>query len=473
MGIMDLYTAEEAWDELTVRKRVYYGRYQAVYSGVHTELRKTGDKDSFWRRPGKKYHAALAAEIASTSANLLFGEVPQIRLYNDKRTEAVERLEDLIAFNDVYGKLLQGAEFASVYGDVSLKLNWDDRAGSFPTLSVVKATDFIPEYRSGVLVCIHYFTVLKHDTRHDEYWRVYERYQHGSIHMELYLGTYGTLGDKQPDDVLESLGFTPDIETPIPEILAVHIPNLLPNREMESPYMGRSDFEGTRDLMDALDEAYSSWIRDIRLGKSRLIVPAEYLRRRPADMFKEGQFTYEFDEDVETLVALDIDTDKPGAGQIVPSQFQIRTAEHKETCESLTRNIVAMCGYSPQGFGLQENGYAVSSVTQAMRERMSLETRGRKENYWRPALERIFTAMIGLDGELYSNVFGVDSEVEVVMSDGVMNDITTTAQVLNELRSAQAISIEESVRTLHPDWSDDKVQAEVAAIEAENAEPEQ
>lgn len=470
MGIMDLYSAEEAWDELTLRKRLYYGKYHAVYSGLHSELRRTGEKDSFWRRQGKKYHAGLAAQIASVSASLLFGEVPQIRLYKDKERskDAIARLEDLIAQNDVYGKLLQGAEYASVYGDVSLKLNWDEK-GAFPILSVVKAPEFIPEYRAGVLACVHYFTLLKHEQQKDEYWRVYECYKPGVIQMALFRGTASELGERQPDAILEELGFEAEVETPVEELLAVHIPNLLPNRELDLPNMGRSDFEGTRDLMDALDEAYSSWIRDIRLGKSRLIVPAEYLRRRPQDMFKQGQYTYEFDEDVETLVALDIDVDKAGASAITPSQFTIRTAEHKETCETLTRNIVAMCGYSPQGFGLQENGYAVSSVTQAMRERLSYQTRGRKENYWRPALEKILTAMIALDAELYSNVFRPDDEVEVIMSDGIVNDLTATTEIISGLRSAQAMSTEEAVRTIHPDWSDDKVEKEISAIAAESA----
>jgi hypothetical protein len=37
--------------------------------------------------------------------------------------------------------------------------------------------------------------------------------------------------------------------------------------------LGRSDFSGLEISLDTLDEAHASWMRDIRLGKARLIVP--------------------------------------------------------------------------------------------------------------------------------------------------------------------------------------------------------
>ena len=96
--------------------------------------------------------------------------------------------------------------------------------------------------------------------------------------------------------------------------------------------MGRSDYDNLRDLMDALDESYSSWMRDIRLAKARLIVPAQFLRRKPEEMFGDSMNrppTFEFDEDVETLVALDTQSGSLGgdgeSNKITPSeQMNIR-----------------------------------------------------------------------------------------------------------------------------------------------------
>ena len=118
--------------------------------------------------------------------------------------------------------------------------------------------------------------------------------------------------------------------------------------------MGRSDYDNLRDLMDALDESYSSWMRDIRLAKARLIVPAQFLRRKPEEMFGDSMNrppTFEFDEDVETLVALDTQSGSLGgdgeSNKITPSQFSIRADEHQKTCVALVREIVTGAGYSP------------------------------------------------------------------------------------------------------------------------------
>ena len=67
-----------------------------------------------------------------------------------------------------------------------------------------------------------------------------------------------------------------EIETGIKRLTAVYVPNMLPNRLYRGSFLGRSDFSGVEGLMDALDECYTSWIRDLRLGRGRIIVPSEY-----------------------------------------------------------------------------------------------------------------------------------------------------------------------------------------------------
>lgn len=222
-------------------------------------------------------------------------------------------------------------------------------------------------------------------------------------------------------------------------------------------------------MMDSLDETYSSWMRDIRLAKARLIVPAEYLRRKASDMFKENEYTYEFDEDVETLVALDIDPQYAGGSPITPSQFAIRAQEHAETCADLMRNIITIAGYSPQSFGIGIDGNAQSGTALHIREKKSFNTQGKKQTYWKSPLEQIMTAMIRLDAILFPGKGSeADNTVVVHFAENMANDISTTSSALEMLNRASAISTEIKVQMLHPDWTKKQIAEEVERLKIEN-----
>ena len=459
------YAPGEAWEVLRERREQCYENYAALYSGKAADLIRTAPRGSFWARPGKsRVHVPLAADLAATCANLLFGEEPRFGIRGeDGDGRKRDRLRTLLDYSSISAVLCEAAEMASAMGDVCLKLSWS-RGEKCPLLSVVQAENALPEYRMGQLHCLHFFSVLRAERRKDRVLRAWEKYESGHLEMRLFEGTSGELGRELPESALQELGFEAWVDTGIPDLLAVHVPNMRPNRSWPDSGMGRSDLEGLRGLMDSLDEVCSSWMRDIRLAKSRLIVPAEYLRRRPQDLFREGQYTYEFDEDVETLVALDMDTSHSGQAMITPSQFRIRTEEHRKACEYLIRSIVTMAGYSPQSFGMDLDGNNESGAALQLRERKSYATRGKKENYWKAPLESVLTAMVHLDGRLHPGVFDMEDRVSVLFPDATANDLTTTASAVKLLREAGVMSTEEGVSMVHPDWSREMVEREVGRI---------
>lgn len=469
--IVSVYTPEEAFAELIRRRRAYYDKYGAVFSGLHSELKQTGEPGSFWKRCGKaRVHIPVAADIASTSANMLFGEEPRFSVYDSVKGETEEgslaRMNEIIKENSLISKLHEAAESGAAYGDVYLKCRYDKENAEAPMIHVVSGADALPEYSLGKIRCIHFFTVFRYDAKTGKQWRVYERYEPGRIVTGVYCGTSSSLGTYEPGAV-EMLGLQEETTPPVDMLLAAHIVNMKPSRVWMTDDKGRSDFEGLRDMMDSMDEIYTSWLRDIRLAKSRLIVPAEYLRRKSSDLFKEGQYTYEFDEDVETLVALDITND--ANMQITPSQFSIRSTEHAATYESTLRTIISMAGYSPQTFGLDIEGAAQSGTARRIMEKKSLSTNAKKQNYWKAPLENFLTAVMQLDKALYGNpAFGDEDSVRVELRDPIATDTTDIAGAVNMLRSAQAASTETLVKMLHPDWTQAQVDEEVKAVHAES-----
>lgn len=473
MNEFEYLTPQKAWAYLSAHRNRYYRQYIAAYSGDRRELNATSDNGMFWSRPGKaKVHVPIGADIAATSADLLFSEEPAFSVF-DEATEAngslqQKRLDELVQLNHIHAKLNEAAESAAVLGDVYMKLNWNPDALDYPIISVVQADSAWPEYVLGQLQAIHFFSIVRVDPERGDIVRVYERYEKGRILSAAFKGDQGSLGDMLPSEILEQLGIEPEVIPPVDALLAVHIPNMRPNRKFRDSNMGRSDLDGLRSLMDSLDEVYSSWMRDIRLAKARLIVPAEYLRRKASDMFKDGQYTYEFDEDVETLVALDIDPEHAGSG-ITSSQFAIRSADHAATIGDLVSQIVTTAGYAPQTFGIGIEGQAQSGTALHIREKKSYNTRGKKQTYWKPPLEGIMTSLIRLDAALYPGKGSdADDEVKVQFADVMANDISTTSAALQMLNSAAAISTEMKVRMLHPDWTSKQIDEEVNRVKLES-----
>ena len=465
-------TEKQAWENLLWYRTAYYNSMSAMYSGDHAQLRASGMPHTFWRRDrcNCRVHVPVASDIAATSADLLFSKPPVFTVYHGDQdateTESQQRLTEMADSNLIYNKLLEAAETAAALGDVYLKLMWKEGADC-PIFDVVQPDTAWPEYMQGDLRCVHFFTVINISRETNAYLRAYERYEPGLITCALYKGTENDLGTRLPDSELEKYGLAPEIKAPIDELLAVHIANIRPNRSFRLSMMGRSDMDNLRDLCDALDESYSSWVRDIRLGKARTIVPVEYMRRAPNDILDgvAQSASWEFDPDIETYVAMDIDTDKAGAG-ITMQQFEIRAEEHSRTCSDLLLQILNNAGYSPQTFGIGIEGSAESGTALTIREKKSYTTRDKKRNYWKAPLEDILTRMMHLDAALGGGSHP-DDRVDVEFGDSTNIDSQAIAQTVEILDRARSASLDTRLAMLHPDWTPDQRTDEAETIRQE------
>ena len=481
MADFKLLTPQQVWDKLVAYRFNYYDVMAAMYSGDRDELRRTAQNNTFWNRQSNKckVHVPIAADVAATSANLLFSQEPTYTIMHEGKEEVEgtqqKRLEDILMKNNIASKLNEAAETCAALGDIYMKLRWNTKT-PYPLIDIVQPDMSWPEYILGELRCCHFFTELTVDHEKDVFIRVYECYQKGKITMAVFKGNHETLGTKMSDAILRDLGYAPEVKCPIDDMLAVHVANIRPNRKFRSAMHGRADLDGLRDMCDSLDEAFSSWMRDIRLAKARMIVPAEYLRKKP-NQFTENMDSsiascgiWEFDSDVETYVAMDINTDTAGGNGITLSQFEIRSEEHSKTCTEIIRYILQIAGYSPQSFGLAVEGAAASGTSLNIRERKSAVTKNKKLGYWQEPLEHIFTAMIKLDYALNpkDGSDGVDT-VSVSFADSMGADASTVAGTIEILTRAQAISTTIKVRMIHPDWSEKQVAEEVDAIMKEYA----
>lgn len=423
--------------------------------------------------PRIRIHVPMAADIASTSADLLFSEAPEFAVADEDKNEKIQaRLDEIVEQESFTRLLLESAEVASALGGVYLRVTWDQEiAPDRPLLTVIHPDAAVPSFRWGRMVGVTFWHIVKEGDGFT--YRHLERHEPGVIYHGLYKGsannsggyyrTGGFLGDRVPlTEVPETAalvdGLTDGdiIETGIKRMTAVYVPNMLPNRIDRGSFLGRSDYSGVEGLMDALDETWTSWMRDVRLGRGRIIVPAEYLRTMPNSKGQGGWF----DVDQETFTPLE--GTPPGELPMTSVQFAIRTTEHMDTATALIERIVSTAGYSASSFGLEGDKEAQTATEIESRERRSFITRDKKAQYWAPALRDILMAALELDQAKFNGP-GV-AMVKVKFSDSVREDPGRKATAIELLSRASAASISTLVQMASPNMTDDQIKSEVQEI---------
>lgn len=438
-----------------------------------------GTRMRFWGRRGEsvpqsrqRLHVPVASDIASTSADLLFGEEPSLRIPEAMGAnapadakQAQDRLGEIADNIGLTNLLLEGAEVSAALGGVYLRPGWDQEVADHPLLDVIHADAALPSFRGRSLAAVTFHRVVMVDG--NNIWRHLEVHEPGWIYHGLYIGTPDSLGTRVPLQRHTDTETLPQ-EVRLPESLSQglivrYVPNVLPNRKYRDRPIGRADFAGQEGLMDSLDEAYTSWMRDIRLGQARIIVSEEALDRRG-----RGQGA-SFDADREVFTTLSMDPQTKANGQpITPVQFTIRTQEHADTCLHLFEKIVTMSGYSPQTFGVNIQGQAESGTALRIREGKTLKTRGRKARYWVPAIEQVLETMLAIDREVLGHTDHGVFRPSVDEAEVIVNNPVEVAQTVSMLRQARAASVETAVRMAQPDLDDEAVVAEVARIQDED-----
>ncbi|MFD4740609.1 capsid protein [Streptomyces virginiae] len=407
-----------------------------------------------------KLHVPIAGDICGASSDLLFSEAPTLRAADD----ATQKRLDVFADEGMHASLQNAGEVGAALGGVYMRPVYDPKLRNRPWLDAVHHDRAVPEFTWGQLSAVTFWRVLAEDN--GEVWRHLERHEPGATLHGLYKGTSGKLGMMMPlEDHPTTAGFallvndTGAIPSPYKGLDVAYIPNQASRRWRGIPALtdlGRSDLESTEPLMDALDEAYASWMRDIRLAKGRIVIPNAYLHSNGPGKGAS------FNPDQEAYAGLDMLTKGGDGAQLTIVQFKIRVQEHQDTCNDLIDQILRTSGYSGQTFG-RGGDVAVTATEVTARERRSMTTRGRKVLRWQDGLAHALEALLAVDREVFRSRVTVQRPV-VEFGDSVSEDPLTLANTVETLERAYAASTETKVRMVHPDWDAPLVQAEAARI---------
>lgn len=440
-------------------------------------------------------HIPIASDIAQASADLIYSEAPVLEVTSDTlgvrlvtdddgvtTSEPHADLAALQARLDGYlddglvSTLAGGAEVGAALGGRFHRVTWGQDGRVF--LATVDADAALPEFTWGALTAVTFWHVLTSDTA-GVVLRHLERHEldsegRGVVLHGLYSGTATSLGRAIPlADHPATAGLIVYEDGAVvaertPGLLVEYVANQTPNRRWRKDALGRnlgrSDFDGVEPLMDALDEAYSSWMRDIRNGKGRIIASEVMLEDNGAG---KGA-TFDMDRGVFVgLPGLLPSRNDTGGLPIQVVQFAIRVDEHQRTCQQLVEDILRSAGYSAQTFGEGPDSAAMTATEVQSRERRSYLTRSRKLRHEAPALRRLLVKMLRTDAAINGTTpVPDDVSVSVVFGDSAQDSPLGLAQTAQALRVARSASTKTLVRMQHPDWTDDQVEEEVVLIEA-------
>lgn len=477
------------WEGTSEGLTSYYGQGQPRRKSAGFDLGGVGVK-VFWgkkdttQQATSRLHLPIAADIVATSANLLFADgpkflIPDLRVdesdpdapENPERAAAQERIDRILNTPNMHASFLVAAETCAALGGVWPRIVWDPALTKNAFIDFVDPDRAIPEFKWGRLQAVTFWSELPSSGK--SVWRHLERYEAGKIFHGLYEGSDDKLGRVMPltdhpateNIKVNAFGF---IETGSGSIAAGYIPNQLPNPAWRLipalRHLGRSDIsDDLLGLFDQIDEAYSSLMRDLRLGRARAFVSENFTK-----VGKAGQgSSVDIDQELYQILANAPGKDGTSSGFFEVKQFAIRVTEHLQIIDSLTREVLRRVGYSPLTFGLSEGNSAATATEITAKTTASNTTRTAKHRLWGNTLTRLSRTLLEIDAAQFKTGVTVDEDLQIqwppVRESAYNRSLTAKA-----LREAKAASTQTIVALVNPDWDDETVKAETERILTED-----
>jgi len=423
-------------------------------------------------------HLPAANDICTTSSNLLFSE--KVNITYEENNISGERIKVFLNENGFDNLLLEGAELCAALSGCVLKLDIEPKLLTIPIMSIVTPNQFLPTFWRSRLWEILFFKTIKSDNSQN-IWRLFENRRKEDngfiVEYKLFKGRLDNVGNEIDINSIEELKDM-NLEDMkyynIDGLGCVYVPNMRPNKLVPSSSLGINDYNSELTLMDALDEAWTSWMRDLELGMAQIFIDEELITRNQPSLIISGSsqsidstYLNKFSKYKKAFTKLNLTQWKlsgnVGVKPIENIQFDIRVDEHLKTCEKLFYQIITNCGYSPQTFGLGDLGNVASGTALKILERKSQLTREKKSRYWLPAIRSILIQMQQFDRAVGFKSYEYQ-DITLEIQDSIINDSKEVSEVVRNLSQAQAASTYTKVKLQHPDWNDEKIIEEVDRI---------
>lgn len=429
--------------------------YKGFYSAWHTVDAPTIQNE---RAKRNLFYLNLSKAVCSELAGMVWTDQTDISVTTNgftptdqNPTDPLEKFVKKVLDDNNFGTKMQDSiEKAAAMGGEALKVWYDvrrDREGNeVPDsgklmIGYCMADQFVPtawdnaQVTEGVFISRiakdgYYYTRLE--------WHKWDGLTY-YITNELYKADMYRMGSNEPQDIL---GFRVPLETIYPyleeETVVQGIEQSLfsyfrtptaNNLDDNSP-LGVSIYANAMETLHALDICFDSFVREFRLGKKRIIVPARMIKTIIDPI--SGEMRRYFDATDETYEALS--TDDPDSLKIQDNSVTLRVEEHIAAINAFLNIFCLQVGLSAETFSFDYQSRGIRTATEVVSENSkTYKTVKTFQNMVRPAIVRLIDNIITL-GALYDlEIDGIKIaalasrgyQVNIAMDDGITQDRQT------------------------------------------------
>lgn len=411
------------------------------------------------------YRLNTAKAVSAEMASLVWGEECEVRVSSNGWTEQTnedgvvtnpdplnEFIQDVLRRNAFGEKMQELVEQALALGGSAIKV-WrdvrrDQDGNEVPGTEALRlgycmADQFVPTawdnarvtegvFISRVAKAGYYYTRLEwHQWNgatyvvRNELYRA-EMQKGANADSQDILGVRWPLADLYP-------WLDEETEIPVEESLFSYFRTPVANNLDDNSPLGMSVYGNALETLHALDICYDSFVREFRLGKKRIIVPARAVRTVVDP--QTNQVRRYFDPGDETYEALA--SDDPQDLKITDNSVELRVEEHVAALNAFLSILCLQVGFSASAFSFdQSNG--LKTATEVVSENSkTYKTIKTIQNQLKPVLEHMVRNIIDVAilygmqwrGQSVESLAAGGYEVKVTFDDGVIQDRQTN---LNE-----------------------------------------
>lgn len=384
----------------------------------------------------------LARDICRMSSQLLFSEDPRI-VYE----AAQDEIDEIISENELAAHLQDAGEKVAVEGVGALKVIRDDRyLEDVPIIAYVPGDQILWEIGHGRFIAAGTTVTTRRKNATDtEHYRLFTRHERGRIVRTLYKGTSTQVGQPVSLSAFEEFAglkpVEPTVEGAITLIPWYNVPG------------GASDLAGLDRLLDRVDEGVSYGVSKLR-------------KSDPVSFVDASLFSEDGTADTGGVIPVrkgmrDMEDDPAALTQTI--QPGLQSEEHLAMVESFVNLAAEMAGYSRATWGRDQGGSADSGKALKIRLTRTLMTRAGKDRMTKAAITKALA--IAYTWQHGGDVKDVQKEITVHLGDGLPEDTLETAQEIQALVGAQAVTFEDVVRRIDPTLSDEDVTKKARELE--------
>ena len=413
------------------------------------------------RAQRKLYYLCLSKAVCAELAGMVWTDQTDVSISTPGFTPTEKQptdplqefVEDVFNRNNFGVKMLESIEQAAALGGSALKV-WrdvkrDDEGNEIPETQQVKigycmADQFIPTawdnaeiteacFISRIAKNGYYYTRLE--------WHKWDGLTY-YIENELYRSDIYKMGSREPQDILgvrvplATIYPLLDEETQIKGVeasLFSYFRTPVANNIDDNSPLGVSIYANAMETLHAVDICFDSFVREFRLGKKRIIVPARMVKNVIDPV--TGEMRRFFDATDETYEALS--TDDPDSLKIQDNSVELRVDEHVAALNALLNIFCLQIGLSAGTFSFDAGSglRSAKTATEVVSENSkTYKTVKNFQNMIRPAVERLVDNIIAVaslyemttkDGQSVAQLAAGGYEVNISMDDGITQDRQT------------------------------------------------